>query len=154
MTRALLMTVAVLGLMLAGAGARIMVLERALAAKPKIEVRTVEKIKTVKVAGPVKVVEKITYLPGNGRVVERTIERDEVKTEIGRDVVADRKEEAACPPAPRSKRWTAAFQFGPRGGTVPIGGRAGVTLFNVIDLTGGYRKDGQDRLFLDAGFRF
>jgi hypothetical protein len=156
--RALLTTCAVLALMLAGAGARILALERAIAAKPKIEVRTVEKVRTVKVAGPVKVVEKITYLPGNGRVVERTIERDEVKTETGRDVVAERKEEAACPAPRRVKSRHFVAEFGPSGGGVPFGLRGGMSFLDALPVSplieAGYRRDGQDRVYGAAGIRF
>ncbi len=154
MNRPLLLAAVILAALLAAAGERIVVLERAIAAKPKIEYR--EKIveRKVKVAGAVRVEERIVQVPGGERVTERVVYRDAVTTETDRAKDTELHETAACPAPARSKRWIAAVELGPRGGTVPIGGRAGVTLFDTLDLTGGYRKDGQDRLFLDAGLRF
>lgn len=162
MTRALLVTVGVLGLLLAGAGARIMSLERAIAAKPKIEYRDkiVEKKVQVKVAGAVRIEEKIIEGPGRERVIERIVYRDPVKTdtETGRESVTERKEEAACPPAPSVKSRHLAVEFGPSSGAVPIGVRGGMSFLNALPISplieAGYRRDGQDRVYGAAGIRF
>ena len=158
MIRALLGLSVVLGLMLMAAGARILAIEKALSQKPKIEYREkiVEKKVTVRVAGPVRVEEKIVEGPGRERTIERVIYRDTVTTNAESDKEAGReaKVEAACPPARPSKRWQAAAEFGPRSGTLPVGGRVGMTLFDTLTLDAGYRKDGQDRFLGSIGIRF
>ncbi len=84
-----LAVIVALGALLIGAGRRITQLTDALAAKPKIEIRTVVKTKIVerRVAGPVHVVEKIITQLDGGKVVERTIDRGQVTTETANEIV-------------------------------------------------------------------
>ena len=64
-------------------GEKIASLETQLRAKPLVETKIVERVVVKKVAGPVRVVEKITTAKSGERVVERTIERASVVSEKG-----------------------------------------------------------------------
>jgi hypothetical protein len=162
MIRGLLGTIAALVVLLALAGQKIMEQDRAIAAKPKIEYREkiVERKVQVRVAGPVRVEEKITEGPGRERVIERVVYKEAVKTdtETGRESSVDRKEEAACPPAPRAKSRHLVAEFGASGGGVPFGLRGGMSFLDALPISplveAGYRKYGQDRIYAAAGIRF
>lgn len=132
--------------------------ELALAQRPKVEFREriVERKVQVKVAGPVRVVEHIVELPGGGRTIEREVDKSAVKTDTssGRELAVDRREEPACPPAPRRWRHT-VLDFAPgASGLVPVGLHGGVTLWDAFILEGSARWGGLDRIGAGVGVRW
>ena len=159
MIRGLLALVVVLGLMIIGAGARILALEKALAAKPKIEYKDKIVEKKVRVAGPVKIVKEIVEVPGEGRKVYIVEERAAVTTESDKASETEKREEPACPAPRRAKTRHMVGEIAPRGsGVAIVGGRAGMSFFDALPIAplieAGYRKDGQDRVYAGLGFRF
>ena len=150
----------ILSLLLLASMARNRRLSVALAAKPKIEIQLVEKIRTVRIAGPVRIRERIVQIPGEGRMIEREVFRDPVTTETGKEREAHVEQAPVCaePAAVGHKRWLfglAARPGAPGGNLFKVDGvRAGINLFDRLDLSGGYRFHGQDRLFVEAGLRF
>lgn len=149
MTRALLVCCLVLGAMLAGAGARIMSLERALAAKPKVEIREV--VKTVTKRGPVQVVERIVVAPDGTKTTERTTNRGEVVAE--KDKESERTETPVQ--APRYDRFIGVL-LDPLSVTKANGLRGGMTVFGRIDAAASVRvsNTGVPALGGDLSWRF
>lgn len=127
-----------LALLLIGASDRIYKLNAKIAAKPAIIEKTVTKIQVVRVAGPVKVMERITMPLGGGRIIERETIRGPVTTETDRDISRERMEVPMRPGQPT--RWVVGYAidvYEPRRlGIV----RAGITLLRTIDLTYGYEQ--------------
>lgn len=125
----------------------------ALAEKPKVELKEVVKTVEKKIAGPVRVVEKIVVKSGGERIVERVIYRDGVTTEKGSETATEKSEEAACP-GQASKRWLAGVVIDPSKGPLN-GARLGLTLFDRVDIAGGYIFNGRKQgLLADVTLRF
>lgn len=86
---------------------RITQLDSALAMKPKIEVHTVTETKIVekKIAGPVVIREKIVTRPGGEKIVERLIERAEVRVDRVSGQTLAQMARPICPAFEGVKTW-------------------------------------------------
>lgn len=154
MNKYLLAVAVALGLMLMLAGRRIMELDQALEAKPKIEIRTVEKIKTVRVAGPVEIRERIIVAPDGTKTIERATERGQVVTNTGKESELARSEEPVRSPVIKKTRF-AGLTLDPGSFHYINGVRGGMTLFDSVDLAAGYHFQGRATgFFADAALRF
>lgn len=111
--RRYLTTIGVLLVVCVASLQRVAHLSAALAAKPKIEVRTQTKTVIKRIAGPVSVREKIVYLPGGERIVERVIERAPVETERATDAETERVTTPVEPPRLRPQ-WYAGAGWAPK----------------------------------------
>src|SRR3990167_667968 len=116
---------------------RIRELKTVLAAKPKIEYREkiVEKRVEVKVAGPVRIVEKIVTRPDGASETTRETFREATRTESGTERASeqDRKEAPMGLPARSHPRW-AHVALDPFGSFLPRRASAGLTLWDRLDV--------------------
>lgn len=107
----------------------------ALAARPAVVTKVEQQVKTVTVAGPVRVETKTVYVPGTTQVqyVDRVVERAPVTTTQQKETEADRSVTPACPAA-AAPRWRyAGLTLDPDNGGVPMALRGGVTLWGRFD---------------------
>lgn len=111
-------------------GEKISALEAQLAAKPMVE----ERVKEVRVEGPVRVVEKFVVGPAGACVLdERTTERGATTT----TTEAEHEERPICAPEYSAHTRYAGLALDPLDARRPRL-RAGVTLFDRLDLGGAY----------------
>ena len=111
-------------------------LRELLAAKPRVEIREIVKTVEKRVVGPVRIVEKIKYLPGGEKIVERVIERAAVSTDRGAEMYAVRVEVPVCPKE-RATRWYVGGGLSPGTSDNEWAARGGLTFKGRFDL--GYR---------------
>lgn len=128
----------------------------------KVETKIETQVKTVRVEGPVRIVERVIHEPGQKEIVERVITRDAVTTTTGKetekdtasDTLAARVEVPACAAERPTPRWIMGASTGILEPSRSIGIRGGVTIGGRVDLTLGYDFYGHDRVRIDAAYRF
>lgn len=131
-------------------------LEAALAAKPRVEVKSEKTENTKIVQGPVRIVEHYSVVPGKCEpiVTERIIEAaPRVETKVV-EVEKSHADVPNCPAPYQTKRWIVGADvdaFDPRNAQTI---RGGVTLFDRVDLTIGHSVVGPGKTTIGAGVRF
>ncbi len=126
-----------LGLYVASLRHQLAAANAALAARPAVHLEAEQQLKIVKVAGPVHYETKTVYVPGTTQVqyVERIVTRDPVTTTTQKDSEVVKDVKPACPAAAAAP-WR--YAGATLDGSGPRALRAGVTLWNRLDLGASY----------------
>jgi hypothetical protein len=146
--------IAILAIVIFFGQAKLKADETALAARPKVEIKTEQQVKTVRVAGPVRIESKEVKGPGDTVFIDRIIERGETTTTTQKDTQVDKTIAPACVAAAPAPWRYAGVMVDPLSSTKLVGARGGVTLWNRLDLGGSLRLDRGAQGAVEASVRF
>ena len=121
----------------------------ALSAKPKTETKIETRTNTVTVQGPERIIERVI----KGEVVERIVYKEPETTTTVANQELEKSVAPACTAAPSRWRY-AGVMVNPTSQNKLVGLRAGVTLWNRLDLGAGVRFGPRTEGLAEAGIRF
>ena len=138
---------------------KLKVADAALAARPTVHMDAEQKVQVVRVAGPVRVEEKIVYKPGTKEIqyVDRIMDRAPVTTTTQKESEVKKDVVPACPAGLHPTRY-AGLTLGPDGwaGSWVKGARGGITVYDTWDLGATMQRDlsGSPSFGVDVSFRW
>lgn len=145
----------VLALLLLGARRTVKADAAALAARPAIHMEADQQVKTVRVAGPVRVETKTVYVPGTTQIqyVDRVVDTAPVTTTTEKESQVERDVRPACSAA-AALPWRYLGLYTDSADASKAGLRGGVTLWNTLDLGAGIVFSPRRAGRLEAAVRF
>lgn len=122
--------------------------------KPLTETKTLTNTVTKTVQGPERIVYKYSIQTETcqPQIIEKIVEREGTTVEKNVEAVREKNDLPAC--SQKSKRWIVGVDADPGLRMEPQAVKAGITLWDSLDLTVGHSIKGVGKTTVGAGFRF